>query len=53
MMSEGQFRHLPVIGGDGTVVAMLSTRDIPVEYRILHQHWSDWTKLDTCPAAAI
>lgn len=53
MMSEGQFRHLPVIGGDGTVVAMLSMRDIPVEYRILHQHWSDWTKLDTCPAAAI
>ncbi len=53
MMCAGQFRHLPVMDGDGTVVAMLSMRDIPVEYRILHQQWSDWTKLDTCPAAAI
>lgn len=53
MMCAGHFRHLPVMDGDGTVVAMLSMRDIPVEYRILHQQWSDWTRLDTCPAAAI
>ena len=53
MMCAGQFRHLPVMDGDGTVVAMLSMRDIPVEYRILHQQWSDWTRVDTSPAAVI
>lgn len=53
IMSKGQFRHLPVVGDDGAVVAMLSMRDIPAEYRIMHRQWVDWTKVDTCPAAAI
>lgn len=44
LMIEGKFRHLPVIDGDGRVIAMLSMRDIPIEQRIMHQQWTDWTK---------
>lgn len=29
-MDEGAFRHLPVVGGDGRVVGVLSVRDVPV-----------------------
>ena len=54
IMSKGQFRHLPVVGDDGTVVAMLSMRDIPAEYRIMHRQWVAWTAgSDAFPAAAI
>lgn len=43
MMIEGQFRHLPVIQGDGRVVAMMSMRDVPLEHRIMHRQWTEWT----------
>lgn len=42
-MVEGKFRHLPVTGDDGRVIAMLSMRDIPPEHRIMHQQWNEWT----------
>lgn len=41
-MIRGTFRHLPVVE-DSKVIAMLSKRDIPPEYRILHQRWQEWT----------
>lgn len=53
IMSGGKFRHLPVVGDDGAVVAMLSMRDIPAGYRILHHQWVAWTGSDAFPAAAI
>lgn len=43
LMVDGSFRHLPVVGDDGQVIAMLSMRDIPPEYRLLHQRWREWT----------
>ena len=46
-MVEGKFRHLPVVEGDGPVVAMLLMRDIPPEYRIMHQRWMDQTQART------
>ena len=47
IMVEGKFRHLPVVEGDGRVVAMLSMRDIRPEYRIMHQRWMDQTQAGT------
>lgn len=43
LMIEGEFRHLPVVGRDGGVIAMLSMRDIPPEHRIMHRQWAEWT----------
>lgn len=43
LMIEGEFRHLPVVGRDGKVIAMLSMRDIPPEHRIMHRQWTEWT----------
>jgi CBS domain-containing protein len=42
IMIEGKFRHLPVVGDSGRVVAILSMRDIPPEHRIMHQQWTEW-----------
>lgn len=43
IMVEGRFRHLPVVDGSGRAVAMLSMRDVPVDHRIMHRQWTDWT----------
>jgi CBS domain-containing protein len=42
-MIAGNFRHLPVVDGSGRVIAMLSMRDIPLEHRIMHRQWQEWT----------
>jgi CBS domain-containing protein len=36
LMTDGHFRHLPVVDGDGHVSAMLSIRDIPSEHQIMY-----------------
>jgi CBS domain-containing protein len=46
LMVEGAFRHLPVVDGDGHVIGVVSMRDVPLEYRILHQQWSQWMAAD-------
>lgn len=43
IMAEGHFRHLPVVEGDGQVVAMLSMRDVPLKHRVMYQQWIEWT----------
>jgi CBS domain-containing protein len=40
LMIEGKFRHLPVVDGDGRVIAMLSIRDIPQEHQLMHLQWT-------------
>jgi len=37
-MDDQGFRHLPVMNG-GHLIAMLSLRDIPAEYRLLREKW--------------
>lgn len=37
-MLDGHFRHLPVMQ-DGQVAGMISMRDIPTEYRLMHQRY--------------
>jgi CBS domain-containing protein len=46
LMVEGAFRHLPVVDGDGHIIGVVSMRDVPLEYRILHQRWSQWMAAD-------
>ena len=41
IMSEGHFRHLPVIE-NGRVTAMLSIRDIPTDYRLMFERFSEY-----------
>ena len=36
LMTDGHFRHLPVVDGEGHVIAMLSIRDIPSEHQITY-----------------
>jgi CBS domain-containing protein len=43
LMIEGNFRHLPVVDGDGRVIAMLSMRDIPFINQLMHLNWTTWT----------
>jgi len=38
VMTQGRFRHLPVTDG-GRLVAMLSIRDIPTEYRLMYERY--------------
>lgn len=40
-MVTGGFRHLPVVD-DGRVVGMLSMRDIPTEYRLMFERFSEY-----------
>ncbi len=40
LMREGQFRHLPVVDGDGRVIAMLSMRDISSDIQFMYLQWS-------------
>jgi CBS domain-containing protein len=40
LMIEGKFRHLPVVDGDGRVIAMLSIQDIPQEHQLMHFQWT-------------
>ncbi|MBF9032310.1 CBS domain-containing protein [Rhodobacterales bacterium HKCCE3408] len=39
-MKRGGFRHLPVMQ-DGRPVAMISFRDIPTEYRLMHERFAE------------
>jgi CBS domain-containing protein len=39
LMVESRFRHLPVVDG-GRVVGILSMRNVPLSYRLLHENWS-------------
>ena len=39
-MSEGQFRHMPVMDGDACI-GLLSIRDIPTEYRRLYERFQE------------
>ena len=43
IMVEREFRHLPVVDGNGRLIAMLSMRDIPPEHRIMYRQWKEWT----------
>jgi CBS domain-containing protein len=52
IMVEGRFRHLPVVDGSGRAVAMLSMRDIPVEHRVMHRQWTEWTNGRSAKASA-
>ncbi|MCA8882222.1 MAG: CBS domain-containing protein [Rhodobacteraceae bacterium] len=40
-MLDGAFRHLPVVQ-DGQVKGMLSMRDIPTEYRLMFERYSEY-----------
>ena len=42
LMIQGNFRHLPVVDGDGRVIAMLSMRDIPPVNQLMHLNWTTW-----------
>ncbi len=39
LMLRGGFRHLPVQGDDGQMHGMLSMRDVPGTYRVLHDRF--------------
>ena len=41
IMTRGGFRHLPVLSG-GRVVGMVSIRDIPLEYRLMHDRFNEY-----------
>jgi CBS domain-containing protein len=41
-MSDGKFRHLPVVDRAGDVVGMLSMRDIPTEYRLMVERFQQY-----------
>ncbi|MCP5364964.1 MAG: CBS domain-containing protein [Hyphomicrobiales bacterium] len=38
VMENGRFRHLPVTE-EGMIVGILSFRDIPLHYHVMHQNW--------------
>lgn len=40
VMSEGRFRHLPVTD-QGSMIAMLSIRDIPTQYRLMYERYTE------------
>ena len=40
-MKRGGFRHLPVTE-NGRVVSMISFRDIPTEYRLMHERFAEY-----------
>jgi CBS domain-containing protein len=52
IMLKGNFRHLPVVDAAGRVASMLSMRDVPLEYRIMQQRWSEWTNDKAAEAKA-
>ncbi|GGW36693.1 signal transduction protein [Gemmobacter lanyuensis] len=41
IMSEGHFRHMPVMD-QGEVIALLSIRDIPTEYRLMYERFQEY-----------
>lgn len=45
-MVKGHFRHLPVME-NGTVVGMLSMRDIPTEYRLMFERFTEYQESPT------
>lgn len=53
LMTRGGFRHLPV-EEDGHVYGMLSMRDIPAHYRLLHERYeSAFDELDRLQAMGV
>ena len=42
LMNEGKFRHLPVVDG-AKVIGLLSIRDIPAEYHLMFERFSNAT----------
>jgi len=51
LMLQGNFRHLPVVDGDGRVIAMLSMRDIPAINQLMYFQWTTWTRGEADTAA--
>jgi CBS domain-containing protein len=51
IMIAGNFRHLPVVGGEGRLIAVLSMGDVPPEHRIMHRQWTEWTDGKTAAEA--
>ncbi|KUF09807.1 CBS domain-containing protein [Pseudoponticoccus marisrubri] len=41
VMVEGGFRHLPVIDAIGSIVGMMSIRDVPTEYRLMVERFRE------------
>ena len=39
-MTDGRFRHLPVMEG-GRCIGLLSVRDVPTEYRMMHERFQE------------
>lgn len=52
LMTDGHFRHLPVVEDDGHVIATLSIRDIPSEHQITY-HQTQVAKARRGPMTAI
>ena len=40
LMTEGGFRHVPISEGD-TVLGMISMRDVPLDYQLMHARWKE------------
>ncbi len=40
LMNYGKFRHLPVTD-EGRMIAMLSIRDIPTQYRLMYERYAE------------
>lgn len=45
-MRAGGFRHLLVVAANGTVIGMVSIRDIPTEVRLLRERYESWRALE-------
>jgi CBS domain-containing protein len=44
IMTRGAFRHLPVME-NGALVGIVSIRDIPLEYRLMHDRFNEYRKV--------
>ena len=50
LMHAHGFRHLPVVDGE-RLIAMLSMRDIPTEYRLMREKWIEARQGTTIPSS--
>jgi CBS domain-containing protein len=41
IMFSNNFRHLPVLNREGTLVAVLSCRDVPTAYQVMRERWQE------------